>query len=63
MRGPCLFDRHRRLRGPLKRATGPGSYDEWKLELWEERKRKQAAKGNPSPQTGPGTDEGSKSHA
>lgn len=61
MRGPCLFDRHRRLRGPLKRATGPGSYDEWKLELWEERKRKRAAV--VKPQTGPGTDEGSNSHA
>jgi hypothetical protein len=43
MKGPCLFDRFRRWRGPRKRATGPGSYDEWKLELWAERKRKRAA--------------------
>lgn len=40
MRGPCLFDRFRRWRGPRKRATGPGSYDEWKRELAAERAAK-----------------------
>ena len=40
-----MFGAPYRGRGPLTRATGPGSYDEWKLELWAERKRKRAAQG------------------
>ena len=43
-----MFGAPYRWRGPRKRATGPGSYDEWKLELWAERKRKRAAAVKPS---------------
>ena len=44
VKDPGLHHAHRRLLRPWKRATGPGSYDEWKRELWEERERKRAAK-------------------
>jgi hypothetical protein len=39
-RDPANIDRHRRLRGPLIRATGAGCYDEWKLQAWRERREK-----------------------
>lgn len=41
---PGLF--HLRNKGPLVRATGPGSYDEWKKEEW--RKRRERSKTNSS---------------
>ena len=44
---PAMFDAHRRRRGPLKLATGPGSYGEWKLQMWAERKLKRAATPTP----------------
>jgi hypothetical protein len=42
-RDPAMFDAHRRLKGPLRRATGPNSYDEWKLALLAERRAKRNA--------------------
>lgn len=42
---PAMFDAHRRLRGPLIRATGPGSYDEWKTQLAAERAAKRVSHG------------------
>ncbi len=37
---PGEFHAHRRLEGPYIRPVGPGSYDEWKAALAEERSAK-----------------------